>query len=55
MDFTQLVAQEDEIKILMAKCAELEAEQTPMNLDELHEQGLVSRYDMISEANNYRG
>ena len=26
MDFAQLVAQEEEIKILMAKCAELEAE-----------------------------
>ena len=26
MDYAQLVAQEDEIKILMAKCAELEAE-----------------------------
>lgn len=26
MDFAQLVAQEDEIKILMAKCDELEAE-----------------------------
>lgn len=97
MDFAQLVAQEDEIKILLAECAELrgrieqletelqqarqtaefwkaehlsgnklidelrakiaalEAEQRPMSLDELHEQGLVSRYDMISEANNYRG
>jgi hypothetical protein len=26
MDFAQLVAQEDEIKLLMARCAELEAD-----------------------------
>ena len=48
----QLQNENDELR---AKVAALEAEQKTMNLDELHEQGLVSRYDMISEANNYRG
>lgn len=45
----------DTMDTIDAEIAALEAEQRPMSLDELHEQGFVSRYDMISEANNYRG